>query len=71
MTLPFLTISTWWPSVTQSKTLPKSWRSCLTLAVFMFNKDVIHCSARPVNAPAGARCAFVSQDFLLLWRAFA
>src|ERR1017187_633494 len=38
---PFLMISTCWPSATQSNTLPKAWRSCLTLAVFMSNKDVI------------------------------
>src|ERR1035441_1257722 len=40
-TFPFLMISTCWPSATQSNTLPKAWRSCLTLAVFMSNKDVI------------------------------
>src|ERR1017187_6199728 len=40
-TFPFFTISTCCPSATQSNTLPKAWRSCLTLAVFMSNKNVI------------------------------
>src|SRR5580704_3627746 len=55
-TLPFLTISTCWPSATQSMTLPKAWRSCLTLAVFMYNNHVIlHLPI--VNFKNGPACA--------------
>src|SRR5437879_10391797 len=50
MTLPFLMISTCSPPATHSRTLPKLCRNCLTFAVFMFNKHVIHHSEWLVNA---------------------